>query len=206
MKQLQLDLHKGKHGGRRPGSGRKRIHSNGVAHRVREKVQLRTPLHINFKVKAFIKNKQCLKILKRAILNARKLGLFINHYSLQSNHIHLIVEATDNETLTMGMRSITITFAKNLNKGRNQEERYHRHVMRTLREVKNAVHYVLFNEQKHRNLKKAYVDSYSSLQFCKQLGNLAKEVKTMIIRRDRNTELNFMDPARSWLQKKALPS
>ncbi|WPU66418.1 transposase [Peredibacter starrii] len=148
-KQLSLNLYQGKSGGRRPGSGRKRIHSKGVAHRIREKVTNRTPLHINFKYRTFIKNKYCLKLLKRAIINARAHGLRIIHFSLQSNHVHLIIEAENNDTLTKGMRSLTITFAKGLNKGKVQIERYHLHVLKTIKETKHAVQYVLFNQQKH---------------------------------------------------------
>ena len=48
-KQLQLNLFKGTRGGRRPGAGRKRIHSQGVSHLKRETVTRRTPQHINFK-------------------------------------------------------------------------------------------------------------------------------------------------------------
>ncbi|WP_408099267.1 hypothetical protein ACJVC5_08805 [Peredibacter sp. HCB2-198] len=45
MTQLKLNIYKGTRGGRRPGSGRKRIHSRGVAHRTWEKVNGKTPLH-----------------------------------------------------------------------------------------------------------------------------------------------------------------
>lgn len=161
-RQTGLDLYKGKHGGRREGSGRKRIHSPGVAHRTRERVNMRTPAHVNFKLKAQIRNKACLKILKRAILNSRKKGLRVVHYSLQSNHVHLIVEAGDSATLTTGMRSLTVTFAKGLRRGRVQLERYHLHVLRTLREAKNAIRYVLLNRQRHTGAKTVEVDGYAS--------------------------------------------
>lgn len=162
-KQLSLSLSKGQRGGRRSGSGRKRLHSKGVAHRPREKVSARTPMHINFKYKTFIRNKQCLKLLKRAIVNARSHGLRIVQFSLQSNHIHLIVEAETNGILTRGMRSLTVTMAKGIKKGRVQLERYHLHVLRSVRETKNAVKYVLFNQQKHEKGTYSKVDDYSSL-------------------------------------------
>lgn len=198
-KQTELNLNKGKWGGRRTGCGRKRIHSKGVAHRKREKVSFKTPLHINLKVKVSIRNKICLTILKKAIKNSRSMGLVISHFSLQSNHIHLIVEASDNKTLTQGMRSFTITFAKNINRGRIQLERYHLHVLKTLMEVKNAVHYVLFNEQKHRKLKVAYVDQYSSLYLIKDLKRLAKIIKVTIILKDRGE--NFLDSPQGWMMR-----
>lgn len=201
MKQQTLNLFKGKWGGRRPGSGRKRIHSKGVAHRRREKVILDHPLHINFKVQVSIRNKACLRILKRAVFNARGKGLSIRHFSLQSNHVHLIVEAKNNSILESGMRSLTVTFAKGLQKGKVQKERYHLHVLKTLREVQNAVRYVWFNEEKHRNLKKAYITIFSSLQFVEDLKSLAKEMRMTIVFGERDA--NFLDPARSWKLKRA---
>jgi REP element-mobilizing transposase RayT len=159
----QMDLKFRTWGGKRRKSGRKRIHSKGVAHRVREKVTRRTPLHINFKYRAFIRNKQCLALLKKAILNSRKHGLRILQFSLQSNHIHLIVEAESNEVLTKGMRSLCVTFAMGLDKGRVQVERYHLHVLKGIREARNAIHYVLFNKQKHERSTSSKIDEYTSL-------------------------------------------
>ena len=136
-------------GGKRPGSGRKRIHSPGVAHRIRETLNRRTPLHINFRYRTHIRNKTTFRLLKRAILNGRRKGLRIIHYSFQKNHVHLIVEADSNQVLTKGMRAVTVTMAMGMKKGRIQTQRYHLHVLKSLRETKNAVRYVLFNEQKH---------------------------------------------------------
>ena len=200
-KQLNLNIYKGSRGGRRPGAGRKRIHSKGVAHREREKVQMRHALHVNFKYRTSIRHKKGLSLLKRAILNARKMGLRVIHYSLQSNHIHLILEAQDNAILTRGMRSLTVTIAKGLGKGRVQLERYHLHVLRSVRETKNAVHYVLFNEQKHSGLKKAYVDGYSSLGVVRDLKKLAKEKRMTVILKI-ISEVSFLDSPQGWIMKR----
>lgn len=177
MKQMRLNLNKGRLGGRREGSGRRRIHSPGVSHRSREKVTIRTPLHINFKYKTHIRNKETLKLLKRAILNGRRHGLRIIHFSLQSNHVHLIVEAGDNRLLSKGMRSLTVTMAMGLKKGRVQLERYHLHVLRHLREARNAVEYVCFNKQKHEKSKYSVIDDYSSFPGTTWLRDFAKKSK-----------------------------
>jgi REP element-mobilizing transposase RayT len=173
-KQLEINLFTGKSGGRRPGAGRKRIHSKGVSHLKREVVTKRAPQHINFKFNCSIRNKDSLKLLKRSIQNAQKMGLKIIHFSLQSNHIHLITEAENNEILTKGMRALTITFAKGLNKGRVQLERYHLHVLKTLREIKNAIQYVLFNEQKHTKNNFSKITGYSSILYLENGLNLVK--------------------------------
>ena len=97
------------------------------------------------------------------------------HYSLQSNHIHLIVEAENNEVLTAGMRSLTITFAKGLKQGKVQLERYHLHLLISKNETKNAVHYVLFNGQKHGG---KTVDEYSNLLLLKNAVSLIRAYVT----------------------------
>ena len=201
--QLDFNIYRGKRGGQRPGAGRKRLHSKGVAHRVREKVSHRHTLHLNFKLRVFIRNKLCLKILKRAIKNCRSHGLKVLHFSLQSNHLHLLVEAPNNEILTRAMRSLSVTFSKGIGKGRVQLERYHLHVLRSLKETRNAVHYVLFNEQKHTGLKKAYMNPYSSLAVVHDLGTLAKEAKMTIIVR-RLQEIVLLDPPEGWMIRQVL--
>lgn len=130
-----------------------------VAHRRREWVGRHHPAHINMKYTCSIKNKDFLKILKRAILNSRKKGLRILHYSVQSNHVHFIIES--NGKIASGMRSLTVTLAMGLKKGKVQVQRHHLHVLRSLRETRNAVRYVCFNEQKHAG--RRVIDAYSSV-------------------------------------------
>jgi REP element-mobilizing transposase RayT len=178
-KQLTLNIFKGKRGGRRPHAGRKRIHSKGVSHEKRERVRLFTPLHINFKYKLTVKNKEGLKALHKAIRNARMHGLRIIHFSLQHNHVHLIVAAANNMTLTKGMRSLTITMAKMIGKGRIQIQRYHLHILKTRREAKNAIHYVLFNERKHTG--KMTIDSFSTAGLLGSAKEIAKAFKMSVI-------------------------
>ncbi len=204
MKQMKLNIYQGKRGGRRPGSGRKRIHSKGVAHRQRDKVGSRNPMHINFKYRTQIKTKFCLRLLKKAILNARTHGLRVNHFSLQSNHIHLIVEAESNETLTKGMRSLTVTFAKGLKMGKVQIERYHLHVLKAVREIRNAVQYVLFNKQKHEKGNFSTIDGFSSLlsldNAMRLIQNFAGKEKITI--KIGMSERFTLDESRSWLLRR----
>lgn len=205
-KQPSLNLNKGRWGGRRSGSGRKRIKSKGVAHRTREKVTVRTPLHINFKYKTSIRNKYCLKLLKRAIMNSRSHGLRIIHFSLQSNHVHLIIESENNDVLSKGMRSLTITFAKGLKQGKVQLERYHLHVLRTIREAKNATYYVLFNQQKHERGRYSFIDEFSSLL---QINNARKLIRNFckinkITLKVKNVDAWELDMERSYILKEAI--
>jgi REP element-mobilizing transposase RayT len=76
------------------------------------------------------------------------------HYSIQSNHLHLMVEAASAADLGRGMKSLGARLARAVNRvfarrGRVLEDRYHLHVLRTPREVRNALAYVLLNARRH---------------------------------------------------------
>ena len=77
------------------------------------------------------------------------------HYSLQGNHAHLIVEASDREALGRGMKSVGSRLALAVNrvmgrrKGRVLADRYHARPLRTPLEVQRALRYVLLNARRH---------------------------------------------------------
>jgi len=76
------------------------------------------------------------------------------HHSIQRNHLHLIVEADDQDSLSRGMRSLGTRIALAIQrihrvKGRILEGAYHAHLLRTPREVRHALQYVLLNVRKH---------------------------------------------------------
>jgi len=72
------------------------------------------------------------------------------HYALQTTHAHLLVEATDASALARGMMALGARIALGLNRtfgrrGRVLAERFHSRILRTPREVRNALAYVLLN-------------------------------------------------------------
>jgi REP element-mobilizing transposase RayT len=76
------------------------------------------------------------------------------HYSVQSNHLHLLCEARDRTALSRGIQSLAIRVAKRLNSlwqraGKLFADRYHDRILRSPREVRNALAYVLNNAAKH---------------------------------------------------------
>jgi REP element-mobilizing transposase RayT len=87
--------------------------------------------------------------------SARRAAPFqVVHHSIQSNHLHLIVEAEDRAALTRGMRGLLVRIARGLNRlwlrrGPVFEDRFHEHELHTAREVRNALVYVLQNLRKH---------------------------------------------------------
>jgi REP element-mobilizing transposase RayT len=76
------------------------------------------------------------------------------HYSLQSDHLHAIVEAEGPEALGRGMKSLAARFARAVNRALRRSgpvvrERYHLVVLRTPTQVRNALRYVLLNARRH---------------------------------------------------------
>ncbi|HKO91462.1 MAG TPA: hypothetical protein VJU61_09940, partial [Polyangiaceae bacterium] len=72
----------------------------------------------------------------------------IVHYSIQSNHVHLLVEADDRRALTAGLRGLFVRIAGALNRlwqrrGGVFADRFHERELRTPREVRNSLLYVL---------------------------------------------------------------
>jgi REP element-mobilizing transposase RayT len=76
-------------------------------------------------------------------------------YSIQSNHVHFVIEADAAEALAGGMKALGVRFARIVNsafgrRGAVLRDRYHLRILRTPREVRNALAYVLQNVRKHR--------------------------------------------------------
>jgi putative transposase len=93
--------------------------------------------------------------LREAIRKAHKLRFRICHFSVQSNHVHLLVEAKDRQALSRGVQGLAIRLARAANRvlgrrGKVWADRYHRHDLATPREVRQAIVYVLQNARKHQ--------------------------------------------------------
>jgi REP element-mobilizing transposase RayT len=76
------------------------------------------------------------------------------HYSIQRHHIHLIVEARDARALSRGMQGLCIRLAKTINRALRRRgtvfvDRYFERILRTPRQVRNCLVYVLGNARKH---------------------------------------------------------
>ena len=76
------------------------------------------------------------------------------HYSVQRTHVHLIVEAAGKQALGRGMKSVASRLARAAQRvfgvrGKILFGRYWVRVLRTAREVRNAISYVLLNARKH---------------------------------------------------------
>ena len=76
------------------------------------------------------------------------------HFSVQSNHLHLICEADNKQSLARGMQGLKISLARRLNaqwkrSGQVFLERYHRTDLTSPLQLRNAIRYVLQNVIRH---------------------------------------------------------
>jgi putative transposase len=92
--------------------------------------------------------------LSRALARCGRDSFRLIQFSVQSDHLHLIVEADGAEALAGGLRGLATRCALAANralqrKGRLWDRRYHLRPLGTPREVRAALVYVLLNFRKH---------------------------------------------------------
>jgi len=157
--QLALDLEKSfSWGGRRLGAGRKPARHARILHRSREGFGARQACHVTLKTRPEVPSLRSVPLvaeLERSFAKLRKRPDFrLVHYVLQGDHTHLIVEAKDPEALGRGMKALGARLARAVNRtyrrrGPVLADRYHLRVLRTPREVRSALAYVLLNARRH---------------------------------------------------------
>ncbi len=144
------------HGGRREGAGRPR--GLRVSHDARPRFGRPTPVHVALRVRDTVWNLRSgrsWRRLRRAFERARgRFGMRLIHFSVQGNHLHLIVEADDHRALARAMQGLCIRIAKALNammerSGKVFDDHYFARLLRTPAELMNAIRYVLGNAARH---------------------------------------------------------
>lgn len=143
----------------------------GIRHTRRPLLKKPSSLHLTIKIekqKSHLKNKTILAILKRAILNARKQQLRVIHFTLEHDHVHLLIEAENNRVLGKGMQAFGVTLSKAINRlkkltGQVYKHRYHFRKITSSRQLKNVMSYIFRNGMKH-GTSKNLISGYNSIQ------------------------------------------
>jgi REP element-mobilizing transposase RayT len=180
----KLDKHGQFRGGTHKRSGRpKRGARASERHKVRPRLLASQPVHVILRAHPAIgslRRHDVFAAIREATYTAfRRAETFhIVHLSIQRTHIHMIVEAKDRLALAKGMKVFGISAAKHINAAvgaRNGErrrgcvftDRYHARILKSPRQVRNTINYVLNNWRHHgedrTKLRKPWrVDPYSS--------------------------------------------
>ncbi len=109
------------------------------------------PVHITARAVGASPNLRSERIFKAilAVLAKSSEKLFgLLHFSVQGNHVHLIVEADNDVALARGVQRLLSRIAMVVNatarrSGKLWRDRHHRHPLRTPSEMRNAYVYVL---------------------------------------------------------------
>lgn len=159
-------------GGARRGAGRKRAQRSNVPHRARPRHRATEPVHVTLRARlAALRSQHVFPTVRLALLRAARRdpeAFRLLQFSVQQNHVHLLVEARDKRALSSGVRSVAILVARYVNDllmrhGPFWADRWHGRALTTPREVRRVLVYVLANFRKHAHGRRAAgIDPYSS--------------------------------------------
>ena len=121
-------------GGRRPGAGRPRRGGRGnVAHRAREAHHPAMPAHVTLRTRCrSLRTQVVFPTVRKAISTSNRKApddFRVCEFSVQGDHIHMLVEARDGKALSRGIQGLCVRIAKWTNrllsmKGRFFADRY----------------------------------------------------------------------------------
>ena len=158
-------------GGARTGAGRKRKSKRSwVPHAKRAELAPRFPVHVTMRLREDLPSLRRVapySVVREALAECSGAkGFRLVVYSVQRDHLHLIVEADGRESLGRSMQGLGVRIARRLNAlwkraGSVFADRYHDVILRTPRQVRNAIRYVLLNARKH-GASSPGIDPYSS--------------------------------------------
>src|SRR5215467_13440640 len=155
MKNAQLELAMPpptyRWGGRRPGAGRPKVkRPKGLPHRARPYHEHDEPVHITWRVASQLPSLRGFKLaaaigdgIRTAMDDHEKRGTSFRviHFSIQPDHLHLMIEAGSKLTIGRGMRGLGVRLARAINRalgrhGRVFVDRYHLHALTSPTEVR----------------------------------------------------------------------
>jgi REP element-mobilizing transposase RayT len=159
-------------GGRREGAGRKRMPGRrpAVPHRARPLHRCSFPVHLTLRARAglpTLRGPAVFGSVREGIRQASSDLFRVVHFSVQADHVHLMVEASDTQALALGARGLAVRLARAVNRALGRQgavwgDRYHARALRTPRDVRHGLIYVLMNFRKHRRWDRSPIDACSS--------------------------------------------
>ena len=128
-----------------------------MPHGARPAHDRRHPIHVTMRAAPSLPSLRSCRIfpeVRRGLAAASRNNFRIVHFSVQRNHLHLLVEADGTQAISRGMQGLAIRLARAVNRvlgraGRIWSDRFHSRALRTPREVRNGLLYVLLNGRKH---------------------------------------------------------
>jgi len=137
------------------------------------------PIHVTLRLAPHVWNLRTARAA-RAVrpafeIGRERFGFRVVQFSVQRRHVHIVAEADGPRALSRGVQGLSIRIARRLNRlmGRHGAvfaERYHARAVRTPREVRALLLYVLQNARHHRwsgapRPGRPWTDPYSSARW-----------------------------------------
>ncbi|MCW5890506.1 MAG: transposase [bacterium] len=163
-----------RHGGRRAGAGRKPTGSRrNMPHRPRALHDGRAPAHVTLRAVSLpvsLRNASLFPVVRAALARASGAAFRVVAFSVQRDHVHLVVEADTPPALARGVQGLAVRVAKRVNallgrRGALWGDRYHARDLTSPRAVRNALVYVLQNRRKHGDAEGPRFDPCSSARW-----------------------------------------
>ena len=132
-----------------------------VRHRPRAVHKYWNPLHVTMRARRDLPSFRAQTLyaaFELAVRRTRRDDFRVVEFSVQDDHLHLIVEADDSDALARGMKSFSVRanrlFNAALGRGRGQvwADRYHRRDLTSARQARNALVYCIQNYKKHQRV------------------------------------------------------
>jgi REP-associated tyrosine transposase len=169
--QLRLPLAEvARWGGKRAGAGRKLVAARASPpHRPRAPHRSRWPVHVTLRAREALPSLRSARVfpfLQRSLAACHKAAFRVVHFSVQTDHVHLVVEGDEANALVRGLQGLAVRCAKAVNRavrrrGGVWSTRYHSRALRTPTEARRGLVYVLLNFRKHLRARPA-IDPRSS--------------------------------------------
>jgi putative transposase len=127
-------------------------------------------VHVTLRARAglpSLRSERVFPAVREALRAASGPAFRVVQFSVQSDHVHLIVEAADSAVLKRSTQGLVIRAALAINRALGRRgsvwgDRYHARALRTPREVRHGLVYVLMNFRKHRPADRRTFDPCSS--------------------------------------------
>ena len=128
-----------------------------VPHAARDEHDSRHPVHVSMrrtKLAPSLRSERVYRAILEQLAHAKGQRVCVVHFSVQHDHLHLIVEGKDRLDLSNQMRKLFSRIALAVNgiakrRGSLFRDRHHRRELSSPTQMRNALVYVLFNDRKH---------------------------------------------------------
>ena len=128
-----------------------------MSHDTREAIAPSYPQHVTLRTVdgvMSLRRRWLVRLIRDAIARSHRADFRVTEFNIESNHLHLVIEADSNAARARGIQGLKVRIARSVNRalgrtGKLFEDRYHARALKTPREVRNALRYVLNNALHH---------------------------------------------------------